>query len=55
MAVAADPETAKVILEAAEVIISEPSLRVCYDQKGHMYQIPLFCLSEPINLVDNQV
>ena len=47
----ADLESAKVILEAADVIIAEPDLSVVYDQKGRKYEIPIFCLSEPINLI----
>eukprot|EP00205_Picochlorum_sp_RCC944_P002015 CAMPEP_0182607188 /NCGR_PEP_ID=MMETSP1330-20130603/1923_1 /TAXON_ID=464278 /ORGANISM="Picochlorum sp., Strain RCC944" /LENGTH=105 /DNA_ID=CAMNT_0024825731 /DNA_START=115 /DNA_END=432 /DNA_ORIENTATION=+ len=47
----ADLECAKVILEAADVIIAEPDLSVVYDQKGRKYEIPIFCLSEPINLI----
>mmetsp|Transcript_1538 Transcript_1538/g.3939 ORF Transcript_1538/g.3939 Transcript_1538/m.3939 type:complete len:114 (-) Transcript_1538:562-903(-) len=49
----ADLETAKVILDAAGVIISEPNLSVCYDEKGHEYEIPVYCLSEPINLQED--
>merc|ERR1739845_41631 len=35
----ADLESAKVILEAADVIIAEPDLSVVYDQKGRKYEI----------------
>lgn len=48
---APDAESAKVILEAAEVIIAEPDLSVCYDQKGRKYDLPIFTLSDPINVL----
>ncbi|QDZ20065.1 ubiquitin domain-containing protein [Chloropicon primus] len=53
VAVSADDiESAKLILDAADVIISEPDLSVCYDQKGRKYELPVFVLSDPINLSD---
>ena len=48
---AEDVQSAKLILEAADVIIGEPDLSVCYDQKGRKYELPVYVLSEPINLM----
>ncbi len=45
-----DVETARVILEAAEIIIASPDLTVCYDGKGRKYDIPVYVLSDPRNL-----
>lgn len=55
MAVNADDvQSAKLILEAADVIVAEPDLSVCYDQKGRKYELPVYVLSEPINLVSDE-
>ena len=49
-----DVQSAKLILEAADVIVAEPDLSVCYDQKGRKYELPVYVLSEPINLVSDE-
>ena len=49
-----DAQRAKLILEAAGVIVAEPDLSVCYDQKGRKYELPVYVLSEPINLVSDE-
>lgn len=30
------------------------TLRECYDELGNRYQIPLYCLASPVNLVEDQ-
>merc|ERR1711937_897302 len=54
VATATDIESAKLILEAADVIIAEPDLSVCYDQKGRKYELPVYVLSEPINILPDE-
>jgi len=39
------------ILEAANIKTPNGSLDVCYDERGHQYNIPAFVYSDPIELV----
>ena len=46
-----DVATANAICQAAGIITPGGSLTQCYDQFGNMYQIPHYCICDPINLV----
>ena len=50
---APDFDTCKVIIEAADIIVASPNMRVCYDQRGAKYDLPLYVLSDPENLVQD--
>jgi hypothetical protein len=53
-AIDVDRESAKLILEAADVIIEKQDLSVCYDQKGRKYELPVYILSEPVNILEDE-
>jgi hypothetical protein len=46
-----DLATANAICQAAGIITPEGSLTQCYDQFGNLYEIPHYCICDPINLV----
>lgn len=48
----ADLPTARLILEAACVTTPGADLSSAYDERGYLYEIPLFCLSAPSNLAE---
>jgi hypothetical protein len=43
------------ILESAGVIVAEEDMRVCYDERGCRYDLPVFVLSEPDNLAADSI
>ena len=47
----ADIETAHLICDAACVLVPGPDLRMAYDERGALYELPPFVLSPPTNLV----
>jgi len=46
-----DADTAQAIISAISVTLPQGNLSVVYDQLGNKYDIPPYCLSEPVNLV----
>ena len=46
-----DIALAQAILDGAGVSLPGGSLRECYDEWGTRYSIPVYCLSNPLNLV----
>eukprot|EP00898_Chlorokybus_atmophyticus_P001221 jgi/Chlat1/209/Chrsp1S03123 len=50
---AKDLNLAVVILESAGVIVSEPDLSVCYDERGSKYELPNYILRDPANLLED--
>lgn len=50
-ACSADIETARLICNAAGVVVTGPDLLVVYDERGALYELPPFVLSPPTNLV----
>jgi len=42
---------AKVIIETAAIKVTKGSLSETFDEFGHKYQLPLYCLSPPDNLI----
>lgn len=50
--IANDVGLASAILEASNIITPNGSLELCYDERGHQYKVPLFCLTNPTDLVE---
>lgn len=48
---AKDYELAQAILDGASVSVPNGYLTECYDELGARYQVPIYCLSYPINIV----
>ncbi|XP_063220651.1 ubiquitin domain-containing protein 1 [Bacillus rossius redtenbacheri] len=46
-----DYELAQAILDGANVSVPNGFLTECYDELGARYQVPVYCLSYPINIV----
>lgn len=46
-----DYELAQAILDGAGVFVPNGYITDCYDQLGERYQVPIYCLSYPINIV----
>ncbi|CAO2823491.1 unnamed protein product [Amaranthus hypochondriacus] len=46
-----EPSMAQTIIESAGIIVQNPDLTVCYDERGAKYELPNYVLSEPTNLV----
>ncbi|KAL0321315.1 UNVERIFIED_CONTAM: Ubiquitin domain-containing protein 2 [Sesamum radiatum] len=47
----ADLSLAQAIVDSAGVIVQNPDLTVCYDERGAKYELPKYVLSEPTNLI----
>ncbi|KAL9257759.1 Ubiquitin domain-containing protein [Drosera capensis] len=47
----ADLSLAQAIIDSAGVIVQNPDLTVCYDERGAKYELPKYALSEPSNLI----
>nr|CAD7410710.1 unnamed protein product [Timema poppensis] len=48
---AVDYELAQAILDGANISVPNGFLTECYDELGTRYQVPVYCLSYPINIV----
>ncbi|XP_066992015.1 ubiquitin domain-containing protein 1 [Anabrus simplex] len=48
---ALDYELAQAILDGANISVPNGFLTECYDELGTRYQVPVYCLSYPINIV----
>ncbi|CAB3375146.1 Hypothetical predicted protein [Cloeon dipterum] len=48
---ACDFQLAQAILDGANVSVPNGFLTECYDELGSRYQVPVYCLSYPINIV----
>uniref|UniRef100_A0A6M2DII2 Putative ubiquitin domain-containing protein 2 isoform x1 n=1 Tax=Xenopsylla cheopis TaxID=163159 RepID=A0A6M2DII2_XENCH len=46
-----DFELAQAILDGANISVPNGYLTECYDELGTRYQVPIYCLSYPINIV----
>ncbi|XP_042029359.1 ubiquitin domain-containing protein 2-like isoform X2 [Salvia splendens] len=47
----ADPKLSQVIVESAGIILQNPDMTVCFDERGARYELPTYVLSEPKNLI----
>ncbi|EDQ90509.1 uncharacterized protein MONBRDRAFT_3643, partial [Monosiga brevicollis MX1] len=48
---AEDIALARAILDSAGVRLVDGTLRVAYDELGHRYDIPAFCIALPVNVI----
>ncbi|XP_076877178.1 ubiquitin domain-containing protein 2-like [Brachyhypopomus gauderio] len=49
-----DHELAQAILDGAGVTLPHGVLSECYDELGNRYQLPLYCLSQPVNMIEER-
>ncbi|PWA78227.1 ubiquitin domain-containing protein 1 [Artemisia annua] len=47
-------QLAQAIVSSAGIIVQNPDLTLCYDERGAMYELPLYVLSEPTNLIPEE-
>ncbi|KAK6133545.1 hypothetical protein DH2020_032674 [Rehmannia glutinosa] len=47
----ADLSLAQAIVDSAGVIVQNPDLTICYDERGAKYELPKYVLSDPTNLI----
>ncbi|KAL2930988.1 Ubiquitin domain-containing protein 1 [Bienertia sinuspersici] len=52
-AVDSDLNMAQTIIESAGIIVQNPDLTVCYDERGAKYELPKYVLSEPTNMISD--
>ncbi|XP_062232622.1 uncharacterized protein LOC133929882 isoform X1 [Phragmites australis] len=50
-AAVSDLALAQTIADSAGIIISNPDMTLCYDERGAKYELPKYVLSEPTNLI----
>lgn len=48
-----DFELGQAIVDGASITVPNGYLTECYDELGTRYQVPIYCLFEPINIVKN--
>lgn len=46
-----DYDLAQAIIDGASITLPNGSLTDCYDELGTRYQLPVYCLSLPLNVV----
>ncbi|KAM8924825.1 ubiquitin domain-containing protein 1 [Pelodytes ibericus] len=46
-----DHELAQAIVDGASITLPHGSLTECYDELGTRYQLPVYCLAPPVNLI----
>uniref|UniRef100_A0A671LW90 Ubiquitin domain-containing protein 1 n=1 Tax=Sinocyclocheilus anshuiensis TaxID=1608454 RepID=A0A671LW90_9TELE len=46
-----DHELAQAIVDGANITLPHGSLTECYDELGNRYQLPVYCLAPPVNLI----
>ncbi|XP_023676037.1 ubiquitin domain-containing protein 1 isoform X1 [Paramormyrops kingsleyae] len=49
-----DHELAQAIVDGASITLPHGSLTECYDELGNRYQLPVYCLAPPVNLVSER-
>ncbi|KAG6416670.1 hypothetical protein SASPL_124105 [Salvia splendens] len=47
----ADLTLAQTIVDCVGIIIQNPDLTICYDERGAKYELPKYVVSEPTNLI----
>lgn len=47
----ADLSLSQTIVDSAGIIVSNPDMTLCYDERGAKYELPKYVLSEPTNLI----
>nr|CAB3267475.1 ubiquitin domain-containing protein 1 [Phallusia mammillata] len=51
---AGDNNLAQAIIEGANITLPHGTLLDCYDELGAHYQLPVYCLSPPVNLINDE-
>ncbi|XP_059586256.1 ubiquitin domain-containing protein 1 [Alligator mississippiensis] len=51
---ASDHGLAQAILDGASITLPHGSLTECYDELGNRYQLPVYCLAPPVNLIQER-
>ncbi|XP_077595464.1 ubiquitin domain-containing protein 1 [Stigmatopora nigra] len=46
-----DHELAQAIVDGASITLPHGALTECYDELGNRYQLPVYCLAPPVNLI----
>lgn len=46
-----DHELAQAVVDGANITLPHGSLTECYDELGNRYQLPVYCLAPPVNLI----
>ncbi|XP_054913588.1 ubiquitin domain-containing protein 1 [Poeciliopsis prolifica] len=46
-----DHELAQAIVDGASITLPHGTLSECYDELGNRYQLPVYCLAPPVNLI----
>ncbi|XP_073773966.1 ubiquitin domain-containing protein 1 isoform X2 [Danio rerio] len=49
-----DHELAQAIVDGANITLPHGSLTECYDELGNRYQLPVYCLAPPVNLISER-
>ncbi|XP_061105717.1 ubiquitin domain-containing protein 2 isoform X2 [Conger conger] len=49
-----DHELAQAILDGASITLPHGALTECYDELGNRYQLPVYCLAPPINMMEER-
>ncbi|XP_041671109.1 ubiquitin domain-containing protein 1 [Cheilinus undulatus] len=49
-----DHELAQAIVDGASITLPHGTLAECYDELGNRYQLPVYCLAPPINLISER-
>uniref|UniRef100_A0A3P9HE04 Ubiquitin domain containing 1b n=1 Tax=Oryzias latipes TaxID=8090 RepID=A0A3P9HE04_ORYLA len=49
-----DHELAQAIVDGASITLPHGTLTECYDELGTRYQLPVYCLAPPINLISER-
>ncbi|TNN64284.1 Ubiquitin domain-containing protein 2 [Liparis tanakae] len=45
---------AQAILDGASITLPHGALAECYDELGNRYQLPVYCLSPPVNMIEER-
>ncbi|XP_054907423.1 ubiquitin domain-containing protein 2 [Poeciliopsis prolifica] len=45
---------AQAILDGASITLPHGALTECYDELGNRYQLPVYCLSPPVNMIEER-
>ncbi|XP_067085343.1 ubiquitin domain-containing protein 2 [Osmerus mordax] len=49
-----DHELAQAIIDGASITLPHGALTECYDELGNRYQLPVYCLAPPINMIEER-
>ncbi|XP_041942776.1 ubiquitin domain-containing protein 1 [Alosa sapidissima] len=49
-----DHELAQAIVDGASITLPHGTLNECYDELGNRYQLPVYCLAPPLNLISER-